>query len=179
MSAEFDQLVAEFEDFQAKIKNVDDRFANIGGMQDELAALEVSATSPDRSVTVVAGPGGSVKNIRFTEAAMQLGPQGLADVLLSTLHDAVADSARTQAGIVQEHLGGDEPVLDQVLATQSEVTGMSVEELRAKVDTEPPPRAPRTDDEPTVFRDEAPPPAAPPASSAADSFLGNLSDEED
>lgn len=62
MSAEFDQLVAEFEAFQAKLKSADDRFANMAQMQEELSEIEVSVTSPDRTVTVVAGVGGSIKD---------------------------------------------------------------------------------------------------------------------
>jgi DNA-binding protein YbaB len=183
MSAEFDQLVAEFEQFQARIHSADERFADLAGMQDELSAMEVSASSPDRAVTVVAGPGGSVKDIRLTEAAMQYGPQRLAGTLMSTLQEAMAESARKQALIVQEHVGGDEPILDQVLETQAEVTGMSVEELREKVEGEPR-RTPRTDDpeaeESLVFRDTPPPPPATPAppASDADNFLRNLTEED-
>jgi len=172
MTAEFDQLVAEFEEFQSRIHNVDDRFAHLAGMQDDLAALEVVAHSPDRSVTVVAGPGGSVRDIRVTEDACQLGAQRLSSTLMSTLREAIADAARQQAGIVQEYVGGEAPVLDQVLETQSEVTGVPVEELREKV-----PRP--VEEEPTVFRETAPPPADPTPETAADSFLRNLSDDEE
>jgi DNA-binding protein YbaB len=147
MTAEFDQLVAEFEQFQAQIKNMDDRFEQLAGMQGELASLEVTATSPDHAVTVVAGPGGAVRDIRLTEEALELGAERLGSVLMQTLQNAVADAARQQAGIVEEFAGG--PVLDQVLETQSELTGVPVEELRAKVRPEP------------------------------DSYLRDLSDEED
>jgi DNA-binding protein YbaB len=131
MTAEFDQLVAEFEQFQAQIKNMDDRFEHLAGMQDELASLEVTATSLDHSVTIVAGPGGAVRDIRLTEEALELGAERLGSVLMQTLQEAVADAARQQAGIVEEFAGGS--VLDQVLETQSELTGVPVEELRAKV----------------------------------------------
>jgi DNA-binding protein YbaB len=173
MTAEFDQLLAEFEQFQAQIKNVDDRFEQLAGMQSELASLEVTVTSPDRSITVVTGPGGAVRDIRFTEDALQLGAQRLGSLLMSTLQEAVADAARQQAGIVEEYAGG--PVLDQVLETQSEVTGVPVEELRAKVRPEQP-----AADDGTVFQDTAPRPSrVEPDDSAADSYLRNLSDEED
>jgi len=131
MTAEFDQLVAEFEQFQAQIKNMDDRFEHLAGMQSELANLEVTATSPDHSVTVSAGPGGAVRDIRFTEDALRLGPEQLSDMVMATVREAVADSARQQAGIVEEFAGG--PVVDQVLETQSELLGVPVEELREKV----------------------------------------------
>ena len=177
MSAEFDQLVAQFEDFQSSIKNVDDRFENIDGMRAELEDLEVSATSPDRAVTVLAGPGGSVRDIRFTEAAMQLGSQRLGAVVMSTLHEAIAEAARRQAAIVQEHVGGD--ALDQVLETQAELTGVPVEELREKA--KPPGRPPAQIgevEESIVFRDTPPPPQAPASGDAADSFLKSVWDEE-
>lgn len=131
MTAEFDQLVAEFEQFQAQIQNMDDRFQHLAGMQSELASLEVTASSPDQSITVVAGPGGAVTDIRITEEAFRLGPERLSSDLMTTLREAVADAARQQAGIVEEYAGG--PVLDQVLETQSEITGVPVEELRERV----------------------------------------------
>lgn len=131
MSAEFDQLVAEFEQFQSQIRNMDDRFEHLAGMQSELATLETRASTPDQSITVVAGPGGSVLDIRITEDAFRLGPEGLSGELMATLREAVADAVRQQAGIVEEFAGG--PVLDQVLETQSEVTGVPVEELRARI----------------------------------------------
>jgi len=131
MSAEFDQLLAEFEQFQTQIKNMDDRFEHLAGMQGELQNLEVRATSPDQSITVVAGPGGSVVDVRLTDEALRLGAEQLSAELMATLREAVADAARRQAAVVEEFAGG--PVLDQVLETQSEVTGVPVEELREKV----------------------------------------------
>jgi DNA-binding protein YbaB len=182
MSAEFDQLVAQFEDFQASLKNVDDRFENIEGMQSELASLEVSVTSPDRSVTVVAGPGGSIQNVSFTEAAMQLGSQRLGAVVTSTLHEAIAEAARRQAAIVQQYVGDDVPVLEQVLETQAQVTGTPVEELREKVEQQapkPPPAQVGEVEESLVFRDTPPPPPAPGVDSAGETFLKSVWDEEE
>lgn len=182
MSAEFDQLVAEFEDFQSRLKSVDDRFSDIAGMRSELASLRVSVTSPDRAVTVVAGTGGSVQDVRFTEAAVQLGSQRLGEVVMSTLREAVAEAARRQAAIVQEYVGDGVPVLDQVLETQAEVTGTPVEELRARVEREAPSRPPARageEEESVVFRDTPPPPAAPGVESAADTFLKSVWDEEE
>jgi DNA-binding protein YbaB len=184
MSAEFDQLVAEFERFQSQLTNVDDRFENIAGMQSELAALAVSVSSPDRSVTVVAGPGGSIQDIKFTEAALQLGSQRLGGVVMSTLQEAVAEAALRQAAIVQEHMGEDVPVLDQVLETQAEATNTPVEELRAKVENEKAARPPAPvgeQEESIVFRDTPPPAAAPgvDAGTDTDSFLKSVWDEEE
>ncbi|WP_216210504.1 YbaB/EbfC family nucleoid-associated protein [Amycolatopsis aidingensis] len=194
MSAEFEQLVAQFEQFQSKMKRVDDRFANIADMQGELSQLEAAASSPDRSVTVVAGPGGSVKDIRLTEAALRQRPEALAQTLMSTLQEAVAESARKQAGIVDAHMGDDLQLTEQVLETQAEVLGTSVEELRSRMaEAAPTQRAAeeeRQDDysEQSFLRPAsqgqdrpaAPPPGAGgPGGSAGDEFLKNLFDEDD
>lgn len=193
MSAEFEQLVAQFEQFQSKIKNLDEQFANIGDMQAELGTLEARATSTDRSVTVVAGPGGSVKDIQFTEDALKQRPQALAATVMSTLQEAVADAARQQAGVVDQHMGAATGLntTDQVLETQAEVLGTTVQELRERMEQgSPPPRQTpederhedysqqsflQADDQPTQ-----PPPPSGGDGSAGDDFLRNLfNDDED
>ncbi|WP_409489798.1 YbaB/EbfC family nucleoid-associated protein [Amycolatopsis sp. cmx-11-12] len=193
MSAEFEQLVAEFEKFQSKIKTAETQFAKVGEMQAELAELESVATSPDRSVTVVAGPGGAVKDIRLSPEALRQQPQQLAASLLSTLHTAVADAARKQAGIVDEQFGGafHLNVQEQVLEAQAEALGTTADDLRSQMSEEPPAdtgrpaRRPRNEDdfsEETVLRrsDESTPgPSAAGRNSAGDQFLKNLFDEED
>ncbi|WP_229905571.1 YbaB/EbfC family nucleoid-associated protein [Lentzea cavernae] len=154
MSAEFDQLVAQFERFQSQMKRVDQQFANIGDMQQQLVDLEAVATSADRAVTVVAGPSGSIKDIRLTDQAMRRPPHALAAELMSTLQKAVAEAARRQAGIVEGALGDDMHLKDQVLETQAQLFGMSKEDLRRATEEEAqapaPPRPPM-------------PPQAPPA----------------
>ncbi|MFK0243610.1 YbaB/EbfC family nucleoid-associated protein [Amycolatopsis azurea] len=193
MSAEFEQLVAEFEKFQSKIKQAETQFAKVGEMQGELAELESVAASPDRSVTVVAGPGGSVKDIRLSPEALRQQPQQLAAAILSTLHTAVADAARKQAGIVDAQFGGafHTNVEEQVLEAQAEAMGTTKEELRSQMSEEPPQdtaradRRPRNEDdfsEDTVLRrsDEPTPGQSPSGgNSAGDQFLKNLFDEED
>jgi DNA-binding protein YbaB len=192
MSAEFDQLVAEFQRFEAGIRNADDRFAGLDAMQQELTGLRATATSPDGGVTVVTGPGGAVLDVEFTDAALAKGPQALSAALMGTLRDAVGEAARRQAVIVQEHLGGD-GLVEHVLETQAEAFGTSVGELRSKLAEEtsrrePPAVAPEDFSEDRVLRkaDAPDPPPAPPASggsasggSASDSFLRSLYDEED
>ena len=177
MTAEFDQLVAEFEAFQAQIKNVDDRFGQLAEMRGELESLQVSATSPDRTVTVVAGPGGAVLDVRLTDDALRLGAQQLGASIMSTLRDAVAGAAREQAGIVQEYVGDDAPVLDQVLETQAEALGVPVEELREKVR---PAREGTSGDaeEPPVLRDSFSVHNGTDPQQG-DSYLRNLSDDEE
>lgn len=153
MSAEFDQLVAQFEQFQAKLHRVDQQFADLGQMQRELTELEVVATSADRAVTVVAGPSGTIKDIRLTDQAMHRPPQALAAALMATLRQAVAESARRQAGIVENALGDEMGLTEQVLETQAQLFGVTPQELRAMTEQTPgqPPAAP-----------PAAPPSAPP-----------------
>lgn len=189
MSAEFDQLVAEFEKFQSKIKHIDDRFSGIGQMQEEIAALETSAHSPNRSVTVIAGPGGAIKDIRLSSEALLQQPGALAAEIMSTLQRAVAEVARKQAGIVDSHMGGELNLTDQVLQSQAELFGTTVEELRSNLEDTPPSNAPRTTtyddpDQPPTIADTGrhqPYPAPPAASggSPGDAFLDNLFTDDD
>ncbi|MEU0790881.1 YbaB/EbfC family nucleoid-associated protein [Amycolatopsis sp. NPDC005961] len=184
MSGEFDQLVAEFERFQSSIRNVDDRFAAVGAMRQELTELRASASSPDGGVTVVTGPGGAILDVEFTDAALAKGPKALSAALLTTLREAVGEAARRQAVLVEEHLGDNLGLVDQVLETQAVVFGTTVEEMRSKLaEGTPAPPAPAEDfSEERVLRqaDAPPPPPAPPAAgSAGDTFLRSLFDEED
>ena len=154
-SAAFEQLVAQFERFQSQMQRVDQQFANIGEMQQQLTEMEAVATSADRAVTVVAGPSGSIKAIRLTDLAMRRPPQALAAELMSTLRQAVAEAARRQAGIVEGAIGEDMKLSDQVLETQSQLFGMSKEELQAVRSEEAAPAAPAPQ------RPPMPPPAPP------------------
>ncbi|MEU0531758.1 YbaB/EbfC family nucleoid-associated protein [Amycolatopsis tolypomycina] len=178
MPGEFEQLVAEFERFQAGVRNADDRFAGLGAMQQQLTELRASAASPDGGVTVVTGPGGAVLDVKFTEAALAKGPHALSAALLATLREAVGEAARRQAVIVEEAMGDDLGLVDQVLETQAVAFGTTVEELRSKL----PDGTPQAEDfsEQRVLR-PADPPTAPPAPgpSAGDRFLRTLFDEED
>jgi DNA-binding protein YbaB len=178
MSAEFDQLVAEFERFQSSIRNVDDRFAGLGAMRQELTELRASASSPDGGVTVVTGPGGAVLDVEFTDAALAKGPRALSAALMTTLREAVGEAARRQVVLVQEHLGDELGLVDRVLETQAEAFGTTVEELRSKLTREE--AAPEDFSEQRVLR-QADAPQPPPAKggSAGDTFLRNLFDEED
>ncbi|MFD1149814.1 YbaB/EbfC family nucleoid-associated protein, partial [Saccharothrix hoggarensis] len=154
MSAEFDQLVAQFEQFQSQLRRVDQQVEGIDRMQQELAALEVVATSPDRAVTVVAGPSGAIRDIRLTDQAMRRPPHALAAALMGTLRQAVAEAARRQAGIVETALGDDLNLTDQVLETQAQLFGVTPQDMRAMVE-QPPPAAP-------PYPAVPPPPAVPP-----------------
>ena len=188
MSAEMDRLVAEFDKFQSKVKVAQTQFAQVGEMQEELTALEAEAVSADRSITVVAGPSGSVKGIRLTADAMRQQPQQLADAILATLHQAVAEATRQQAGIVDAHVGAafNLDVSEQVFEAQAEALGTTAAELKSQLPEERPARPERDEeadfDQESVLRKEDDPAAGPrPAAggSAGDQFLQNLFDEQD
>ncbi|WP_326568094.1 YbaB/EbfC family nucleoid-associated protein [Amycolatopsis rhabdoformis] len=187
MSAELDRLVAEFEKFQSRIKQAEASFAKVGDMQDEVTALEATAMSPDRAVTVVAGAGGSVKDIRLTEAALKQQPQQLATTLLSTLHRAVADAALKQAGIVDAHVGAafGVDVSGQVLEAQAEAMGTTADELKSNAsEAQPAPRRLSDDDleHGDILRHDEPPaapPPPPPAKPADDGVRRLWNHEED
>ncbi|MFJ5987416.1 YbaB/EbfC family nucleoid-associated protein [Lentzea sp. NPDC092896] len=159
-SAAFEQLAAQFERFESQMQRVDQQFAKVGEMRQQLTELEAVATSADRAVTVVAGPSGSIKDIRLTDQAMRRPPHALAAELMSTLQKAVAEAARRQAGIVEGAIGDDMKLSDQVLETQAQLFGMSKEELRAVTSEEARPAAPAPPRPPMPF---APPATQPPS----------------
>ena len=125
-------------------------------MRADITAVESRVTSPDRAVTVVAGPGGSVKNISFAEQARQLSPTQLGQVTMSTLRQAIAEAVRKQAGVMREHLGDDTDVLARVLKTQ-EAAFAELGETEPPVPASQPNRpAPPGDDEaPAITREDA------------------------
>lgn len=96
----------------------DARLARMGDMRVDIAAVEARVTSADRAVTVVAGPGGSVKDISFAEEARRLSPTQLSQATMATLRQAIAEATRRQAGVLQEHLGDNLDLVDRVMKTQ-------------------------------------------------------------
>lgn len=170
MSAEFDQLVSEFERFQSKLRRIDDKFADVDRLQEEVTALAASACSPSRSVTVIAGPGGAIKDIKLSAEALRQQPGALSAEIMSTLHQAVAEVARKQAAIVERHLGDDLGLVERVLETQAQVFGTTVEELRSNLEDTPTERSHPT----------GPAPRSSGGDSPGDAFLNTLfADGED
>lgn len=193
MSAEFERLLAQFEEFQSKIQRIDDRFGSLESMQAEVAGIEAAATSSDGNITVTAGPGGAVTDIRFTEGALKQRPETLASTVLSTLQQAVADAARQQATAVDTHMGsGGLDVTDQVLETQAQLFGTSTAQLRSQLqESAPAPSRPPEDDihddysQRSVLESGDPPQRTSPPSaqrdeplSAGEEFLRNLFDDD-
>ncbi|GAA0504741.1 hypothetical protein GCM10011581_33680 [Saccharopolyspora subtropica] len=121
MPADLDDLQRKLEALKEAGRRAEERMGDFGRMREEISALQASATSADRSVTVTAGPGG-VTDIQFTADALRQTPTQLSDTVMSTLRQAVAEAARMQAEIVQEYLP-DSDVRDRVLRTQEELFG--------------------------------------------------------
>lgn len=99
VSAELERLTAEFEKFQARIKQAEVKFSGLDEMRERLGQLEAVATSPDRTVRVVAGAGGTVTDLQLTPEAMRKPAPALAALIMTTMRTAVAEAARRQAGI--------------------------------------------------------------------------------
>ncbi|WP_156753282.1 YbaB/EbfC family nucleoid-associated protein [Actinokineospora pegani] len=125
MSAELERLTAEFERFRARISAAEAKFSGVGEMQARVAELEVTATSPDRTVRVVAGAGGMVKDIQLGADALRRPAPALSEMIMATLREAVAEAARRQADIVDETVGGAFGLAtgEQVRAIQAEALG--------------------------------------------------------
>lgn len=97
-------------------------------MKDEITQIRATANSADRTVTVVAGPGGSVLDVKLSEQALRAGsPQALAGSIMSAIRLAVADAARQQAAVVQKYVGDRLDIVDRVMATQKEILGDKIE----------------------------------------------------
>ena len=126
MSAELDRLAAEFEKFQGRIREAEARFSGIGAVQDRLAELEVVATSPDRAVRVVAGAGGAVKDIQLQADAMRRPASALAQTIMATLREAVAEAVRQQAQVLDGTFGVN--TSEQVRQAQEQAMGTAAPE---------------------------------------------------
>ncbi len=105
MSAQMDELIAQFQHFQSKVRQAEARFAGVGDMQERIARLETTVTSPDGTVTVTAGAGGTITDLRLTAGATRVEAGQLAATIMQTIRRAAAGAAQQQAGIVDETFG--------------------------------------------------------------------------
>ena len=106
---------------------IDSMVERYAGMKEEITAIRASSSSSDHSVTVVAGPGGAVLDIKITDAAMHGSAQALGGAIMSALRLAVADGARQQAAIVQRYVGDRLNIVERVMATQKEILGDKIQ----------------------------------------------------
>lgn len=143
MPAHMDELIARFENFQTKMRQAEARFAGVGDMQERIAQVETTVTSPDGNVTVVAGAGGTVTGLRLAPGAVRLGSDRLSEVIMTTMRQAVAGAIRQQAGIVDDMFGDSFGVntSEQVRQAQAEAFGTPPEEPASQEQT--PQQAPR------------------------------------
>ncbi|AXB43334.1 YbaB/EbfC family nucleoid-associated protein [Amycolatopsis albispora] len=85
----------------------------LGRADGEIGALRVTATSPNGTVAVVAGPGGTIQEITVREEALRMDAAGLSRLLTTTAKEAAARAARRQLEIVRAHAG---PAVDPATA---------------------------------------------------------------
>lgn len=130
---EMDRLMTAFGEFRKRTSRATERLANVPAMQAELEALEISGTSREGTATVIAGPGGSVKRISLTTAAMRQSPEDLERQIMSALQQAVAAAARKEAAVVEQHLGDELHLSDQVVQTQAQALGTDTTTLRTAI----------------------------------------------
>ncbi|WP_236789207.1 YbaB/EbfC family nucleoid-associated protein [Amycolatopsis sp. GM8] len=142
MSAHMDQLIAQFENFQAKVRQAEASFAGVDDMQERIAQVQSTATAPDGTVTVVAGAGGTVTDIRLAPGAVRLGSDQLAATIMRTLRQAVAGAVQQQAGIVDGAFGDafGVNISAQVREAQAEAFGTHADEP-ASQEQQPPQQA--------------------------------------
>lgn len=107
--------------FRKTMADAKANLAKLDLMQEEIRQIESVETSPDRSVTVVAGPSGAVRSITFTEAALSQGAAALSRLTTTTFQQAVAKAARMQAEIVQRYVGDKVDVVGKVNKIQEEL----------------------------------------------------------
>lgn len=158
MSAHMDELIAQFGNFRAKIRDAEARFAGVGDMQERIAEIQNTATSPDGNVTVVAGAGGAVTDLRLSPGAMRLDHSQLAATILSTMRQAVAGAVQQQAGIVDDTFGDAFGLntSEQVREAQAQAFGTDEADAESKQETPPPARRSRPRDDDDYFEDQGP-----------------------
>ncbi|GLZ30532.1 hypothetical protein Lesp02_27210 [Lentzea sp. NBRC 105346] len=108
-------------------RKAEQRLAGYQNMKEEIAQLRTAATSPDRAITVVAGPGGSIINVEFRPEAMRMSPQALGRTVMTTLQQAVAQAARQSAEVVQRFAGDQIDIAARVNKVQEEIFGPAPE----------------------------------------------------
>jgi DNA-binding protein YbaB len=91
-------------------------------MGDELRNVTAEVSSPDGVVTVVAGAGGAITDVRFTDAVRSTQLREASRSVLAALRAAQAEATRKQAEVVRSCLGSTEE-LEQVIAADERLFG--------------------------------------------------------
>jgi DNA-binding protein YbaB len=116
------QLLARIEAIDTAAAENRMRAESYRHMADELKDARGQATSPDGVVTVVAGAGGSITSITFSERARETAPSALSADVMGAIAEAQAIAARMQADVVRRGLG-DTELLDRVLDSDEQLFG--------------------------------------------------------
>jgi hypothetical protein len=122
MSAWAEGLARRIESIDTAAADNRQRAESYRQLTEELKDVAGTATSPDGTVTVVAGPGGALKSITFSDATHRVAPSTLSATVMHTIARAQAEAARMQADAVRRGLGSTE-LLDRVLAEDSRLFG--------------------------------------------------------
>ncbi|MDX3191968.1 YbaB/EbfC family nucleoid-associated protein [Streptomyces sp. MN03-5084-2B] len=85
------------EEMRWQLRQIEDRKAENQRLLAGIAGSEhTTVTSPDRSVTVLAGPGGVVSEVRLAPEAMRFDAVTLSRTITAAIREAVASGARLQ-----------------------------------------------------------------------------------
>lgn len=122
MSVRVDALREKLDALKSAANRAEQQAGDFGRMQEQISTLHASATSTDKTVTVTAGPSGSITDVQFSQGALRSSPSALSTTVMSTLREAVAEAARKQAAIIEEHVP-DTDVRARVLSAQEELFG--------------------------------------------------------
>ncbi|WP_433265374.1 YbaB/EbfC family nucleoid-associated protein [Actinosynnema sp. CS-041913] len=134
--AQVDELLADY-------RRSRDQLASV---QRDLAGISASATSPDGAVTATVGAQGTLTGLELTDAAYRLRPAQLAQLILRTTREAVAEAGERTYRTLS-------PVLPAGTDPEALVRGTA--DLRPEEIAPPPPKRPRVveDDEDFEQRD--------------------------
>ncbi|WP_166677741.1 YbaB/EbfC family nucleoid-associated protein [Amycolatopsis arida] len=138
------------EEMRWQVRKIRDRQAEndallgkLDTMRSRLTALEVRVSSPDGTVTVVAGAGGIVRGVELADTAVRGTASALAATLNATIRQAVREATERQLELVRGSVGADvDP--ERVLGPRAKLTGYGL----ADPEPEPAPApAPTEEDE--------------------------------
>jgi DNA-binding protein YbaB len=122
MSETAKQLLARIEALDTAAADNRVRAESYSRMAEELKDAQGHGSSPDGVVSVVAGPGGTVTSVTFSERARETPPEVLSADVMRAITEAQASAARLQAEVVRRGLGGTE-LLDRVLDSDEQLFG--------------------------------------------------------
>lgn len=115
-----DELRWQIQEIKNKQAEQVELFGKVEAAREKLQALTARASSPDGSVTVVAGSGGIVQSVQLADDATRTNAATLAAAINTTIQQAIADATRQQLEIVRE-AGGGAVTAEQILGPQAKL----------------------------------------------------------